>query len=76
METKQMSRAAIQGKLSRAEMKYIMAGTSTVDGIDGEDELKPICTACTSDSQCAIKVCRSSPSCPNDEKVSPRLLYC
>lgn len=53
MQTKKMSLANIKGKLSRKEMKNIMAGSGNV-----------ICTTCSSDSDCSIgHVCRSSPSC-------------
>jgi hypothetical protein len=42
METKKMSLANIQGKLSRAEMKNIMAGSSS-----------DICLGCRNDHDCA-----------------------
>ena len=73
METKKMSLANVQGKLSRAEMKKVMAGA---ESLECDDDLKPICTACTSDSGCpAMKVCRSSPSC-TELKVCAKPLYC
>ena len=53
METKKMSLATIAGQLSRAEMKNVMGG---IEDMAIEDDLKPICNACTSDSQCGIKV--------------------
>ena len=37
MEKFKMSLANVPGKLSRAEMKNVMAGTSNVDSIDGDD---------------------------------------
>jgi hypothetical protein len=48
MQTKKMSLANIQGKLSRNEMKNIMAGLS--DGGDGGDDGGA--TACTQNSDC------------------------
>lgn len=51
MQTKKMSLANIQGKLSRAEMKNIMAGST-------------LCYACTGDASCSPgHICRNSPSC-------------
>lgn len=67
-----MSLATIAGQLSRAEMKNVMGG---IEDMAIEDDLKPICTACTSDSQCGIKVCRSSPSCI-ELKVCAKPLIC
>ncbi|MCA0382477.1 MULTISPECIES: hypothetical protein [Phnomibacter] len=75
MEAKRMSLANVQGKLSRAEMKDVLAGNSGDSSLEFEDDLKPICTACTSDSQCGIKVCRSSPSCI-ELKVCAKPLIC
>jgi hypothetical protein len=73
METKKMSLATIKGKLSRDEMKSIMAGCEDED----QEDFAPICTACTSDSQCPpMKVCRSSPSCIFDDKVCAKPLIC
>ena len=67
METKKMSLANIQGKLSRTEMKNIMAGS----GCEA-----PICVSCTSSDQCSFgKICRSSPSC-SDPKVCAKPYYC
>jgi len=72
METKKMSLANIHGKLSRAEMKKIMAGSKNADR-----GAAPICTACTRDSECPpFKVCKSSPSCIYQTKVCAKPLYC
>ncbi len=51
METKKMTLANVQGKLSRAEMKIVMAGDATLDGEDGSGK----CThECRSDDDCGL----------------------
>ena len=57
MITQKMSLANIQGKLSRAEMKNIMAGDgfSTIDANDFA--CKTSGKSCTKDSQCCSKAC-------------------
>jgi hypothetical protein len=49
MEAKKMSLASIQGKLSRAEMKSIMAGSGS--------DCKKNTTACTTDAECCSNSC-------------------
>ena len=72
METKKMNLAELKGKLSRAEMKNILAGCE-----DEDQEGGPICTACSSDSECPpFRVCRSSPSCIYDLKVCAKPHIC
>ncbi len=64
MKTQKMSLAKIQGKLSRIEMKNIMAGSG------------PACVVCYADSECdSNHVCRSSPSC-FQSKVCALPYYC
>jgi hypothetical protein len=65
MEIKKMSLAAIQGKLSRAEMRNIMAGTSTVDDVEGGDNKCNL--FCSSDASCD-SVCPSCEEMPNWDK--------
>lgn len=70
MQFRKMSLDNIQGKLSRVEMKNIMAGSSSC----GESGV--ICILCTSDDQFySGKVCRSSPSC-SEPKVCAKPYYC
>ncbi len=53
MQTKKMSLADMQGKLSRSEMKNIQGG------IDPIDEGGPVCNTywCTSNSDCVTQSC-------------------
>lgn len=70
MKTKKMSLANIHGKLSRAEMKNIMAG-SECGGV--------ICNSCTTDADCAYKAglyCGSTLACPQYLKVCRRTIAC
>lgn len=65
MKTQKMSLANIEGKLSRAEMKNIMAGSGA------------ICKSCSSDSDCDSRhVCRSSSSCPDYSGVCALAYWC
>lgn len=67
MQTQKMSLANIKGKLSRHEMRNIMAGSG--------DDVVVICKACTEDADCfGGRICRSSPSC-SDPKVCARPIY-
>lgn len=60
-------------KLSRDEMKKVMGGNESVEGCEDGGV---ICTACTSDSQCAEgRVCRASVSCI-EPKVCARPYIC
>ena len=52
MKTTKMSLANIQGKLSRAEMKNIMAGSGAA--------CLPVGDPCTGNVQCCSNVCSSS----------------
>jgi hypothetical protein len=55
MEIKQMSLAAIQGILSRGEMKNVMAGTSTVD-----HPVENGCThICSKNPDCGVAYCKT-----------------
>ena len=61
METKKMSLATVAGKLSRAEMKNVMAGSSFDDSVgDGTHECKDTCAFnrdCPQDRYCGSGVC-------------------
>jgi hypothetical protein len=61
METKKMTLANVQGKLSRAEMKNVMAGNElTVPGLYSCE------SACVDDDSCNNgKKCKEA-SCPDD----------
>jgi hypothetical protein len=57
MQTQKMSLASIKGKLSRAEMKNIMAGS-------GAD--KPCSKCCTTAAGTDCTSCQTGTSCNND----------
>ena len=65
LQTKKLSLAAIQDKLSRNEMKQIMAGST-------------FCYSCVSSEQCwkDTQECRESTSCPGMGKVCAKKQYC
>lgn len=61
-----MSLENIQGKLSRSEMKNLMAGSGESIG----------CDACYSDSECSSTTeCRTSSSCTPGKKVCAKRHY-
>jgi hypothetical protein len=64
MQTKKMSLANIKGKLSRAEMKNIMAGSDATCDCNSKDTCasdKPYCVACNGSSTYA-GVCHQWPA--------------
>jgi hypothetical protein len=67
METQKMSLANMQGKLSRAEMKNIMAGVNTDDN-DGTGTCTMSCGTGSYSVSCssANGICYSSDSTPKD----------
>lgn len=52
-----MSLAAIQGKLSRAEMKNVLAGEQTIEEENPGDGCKSSGSECTKNSQCCSNSC-------------------
>lgn len=69
MQTQKMSLANMQGKLSRAEMKGIMAG----------NRCAVKCVSCNTDSDCAYGsnlYCESSDACTQYSKVCRRTVLC
>ena len=58
--------------LNRYQLKALIGGTL-------EEELAPLCTACSSNSDCPrpkAPECRQSTSCPNDPKVCAKMQWC
>jgi NADP-dependent 3-hydroxy acid dehydrogenase YdfG len=71
MGIQKMSLANIQGKLSRTEMKNIMAGSGSGCTVK--------CVSCTTDADCAYGsnlYCESSNACTQYSKVCRRAVMC